>query len=53
VRPLAAIGLAASLFAGSGGRGYDRTTPGGHLMSDGNCFAYMHPNGSSVMSGNC
>jgi hypothetical protein len=36
-----------------GGRGYNRTTPGGHLMSDGNCFAYMHPNGSSVMSGNC
>lgn len=35
------------------GSAYNRTTPGGHLMSDGNCFAYMHPNGSSVMSGNC
>ena len=26
---------------------------GRHLMSDSNCLAYMHPNGSSVMGGNC
>jgi hypothetical protein len=44
---------AAAQARGGGGRGYNRTTPGGHLMSDGNCFGYMHPNGSSVMSGNC
>ena len=44
---------AAAAQRGSGGQGYNRTTPGGHLMSDGNCFGYMHPNGSSVMSGNC
>jgi hypothetical protein len=36
-----------------GGRGYNRSGPGGHIMSDGNCFGYMSPNGSSVMSGNC
>lgn len=34
-----------------GGPGYNRSGPGGHLMSDGTCFGYMHPNGSSVMSG--
>ena len=36
-----------------GGGGYNRSGPGGHLMSDGNCFGYMSPNGSTVMSGNC
>jgi hypothetical protein len=44
---------AQALQRSGGGRGYNRSTPGGYLMSDGNCFAYMHPGGSSVMSGNC
>lgn len=34
--------------------GYSRTTPGGHLGSDGNCSYFFDPSsGSSVMSGNC
>jgi len=38
----------------STGMGYNRTTPGGHLGSDGNCSYFFDPSsGSSVMSGNC
>jgi hypothetical protein len=44
---------AAASQRSGGGRGYNRTGPGGHLMSDGSCFGYMSPNGSTVMSGNC
>lgn len=34
--------------------GYSRTTPFGHIGSDGKCSYYMDPSsGSSVMSGNC
>ena len=44
---------AAAQRSGRGGGGYNRSGPGGHLMSDGNCFGYMSPNGSTVMSGNC
>jgi hypothetical protein len=44
---------AAAQRSGGGGRGYNRSGPGGHLMSDGNCFGYMSPNGSTVMSGSC
>lgn len=45
---------AAAQRSGSrGGGGYNRSGPGGHLMSDGNCFGYMSPGGSTVMSGNC
>jgi hypothetical protein len=34
--------------------GWNRTTPSGHLGSDGDCSYYFDPNsGSSVMSGNC
>ena len=36
-----------------GGSGYNINTYGGSLMSDGNCSAYLHPSGASVMSGNC
>jgi hypothetical protein len=43
--------LGAAAAQRGGGPGYNRSGPGGHLMSDGNCFGYMHPNGSSVMSG--
>ena len=33
--------------------GYNRNTPGGALMSDGDCFGFLHPDGASVMGGNC
>ena len=37
-----------------GGAGYNRTTPFGHLGSDGSCSYFMDPgSGASVMSGNC
>ena len=47
--------IAAQQKKGGGmGSGYNRTTPGGHLGSDGNCSYYFDPkSGSSVMSGNC
>jgi hypothetical protein len=45
--------LSAAAAQRSGGPGYNRSGPGGHLMSDGNCFGYMSPNGATVMSGNC
>jgi len=44
---------AAAAQRSGGGGGYNRSGPGGHLMSDGNCFGYMSPGGSTVMSGNC
>ncbi len=44
---------AAAQRRGAGGPGYNRSGPGGHLMSDGNCFGYMSPSGATVMSGNC
>jgi hypothetical protein len=34
------------------GQGYLRRTPGGAIGSDGDCFYYNHPNGSSVMNCN-
>jgi hypothetical protein len=37
----------------AGGQGYNRNTPGGALMSDGRCAGYLHPDGPSVMVGNC
>jgi hypothetical protein len=37
-----------------GGGGYNRSGPGGHLMSDGNCSGWFDPkSGASVMTGNC
>ena len=30
-----------------------RRTPGGTIGGSGDCFYYSHPNGSSVMTGNC
>ena len=36
-----------------GGGGYNRRSLFGGLMSDGQCSGYLHPNGTSVMSGNC
>ncbi len=39
--------------AASGGSGYNRNTPGGSLMSDGNCSGYLHPDGATVLGGNC
>ncbi len=49
--------LAAQRSSGSGvgtGSGYNRSGPGGHLMSDGNCSGYFDPkSGASVMTGNC
>jgi hypothetical protein len=39
---------------GGGGGGYNRSGPGGHLMSDGNCSGWFDPkSGASVMTGNC
>lgn len=46
------VPAAAAQRSGGGGRGYNRTTPGGHLMSDGNCFGIM-TGGATVMGGNC
>ncbi len=43
-------GSASNTNAGSG---YNVDTYGGGLMSDGNCSAYLHPSGASVMTGNC
>jgi hypothetical protein len=43
--------MAQSGTASSGG--YLRRGPFGSTGSDGNCSYYMHPNGSSVMTGNC
>lgn len=37
----------------AGGPGYNRSTLFGDLMSDGQCSGYLHPNGSTVMTGNC
>lgn len=39
--------------AAGGGGGYNRNTAGGGLMSDGNCAGFLHPNGATVMTGNC
>lgn len=33
--------------------GYNRGTAGGSLMSDGDCYGYLHPDGTSVLGGNC
>lgn len=33
--------------------GYNRDTPGGGLMSDGACHGYLHPDGASVVTGDC
>jgi hypothetical protein len=35
------------------GGGYIRRGPGGTIGSDGGCSYYSHPDGSSVMTGNC
>lgn len=49
----AQFNLSPSASQRGGGGGYNRSGPGGHIMSDGNCFGYMSPNGSTVMGGNC
>ena len=36
-----------------GPAGYNRQTLGGGLMSDGACAGYLHPDGPTVMTGNC
>lgn len=38
---------------GGGGGGYNRSTLFGGLMSDGKCSGYLHPGGTTVMTGNC
>ena len=45
--------LMAAAQAGSGGNGYTRRGLFGSTGSDGSCSYYMHPNGSSVLSGAC
>jgi hypothetical protein len=42
--------LNTSAYGSGSGQGYLRRTPGGAIGSDGNCFYYNHPNGSSVMN---
>ena len=37
----------------AGASGYNRNTRGGSLMSDGDCYGYLHPDGASVMGGDC
>jgi hypothetical protein len=49
----AAAGNAGQGSASGSGSGYNTNTYGGGLMSDGNCSGYLHPNGTSVMTGNC
>lgn len=36
-----------------GAAGFSRDTPGGSLMSDGACGGYLHPDGPTVMFGDC
>ena len=48
----AQFNLGAAAGAGAAG-GYNRNTPGGGLMSDGRCAGYLHPDGATVMSGDC
>jgi hypothetical protein len=48
------LSAAAAQRGGGGGGGYNRSGPGGHLMSDGNCSGWFDPKtGASVMTGNC
>jgi hypothetical protein len=42
--------LNTSAYGSGSGQGYLRRGPGGSTGSDGNCFYYNHPNGSSVMN---
>ena len=42
--------LNTSAYGSTSGQGYLNRTPGGAMGSDGNCFYYNHPNGSSVMN---
>jgi len=49
----AAAGNTGSASSTESGSGYNVNTYGGGLMSDGNCSAYLHPSGASVMTGNC
>jgi hypothetical protein len=39
--------------ASQAGSDWIRRTPGGTVGGSGDCFYYSHPNGSSVMTGNC
>ena len=39
--------------SGGSNSGYNVNTYGGGLMSDGNCSGYLHPGGTTVMTGNC
>ncbi|MEL6360633.1 MAG: hypothetical protein AAFR21_06065 [Pseudomonadota bacterium] len=45
--------LRAAAASATGGAGYNRDTLFGGLMSDGQCSGYLHPGGSTVMTGNC
>lgn len=42
-----------SMMNGQVGKGWLKRTPGGSLGSNGSCSYYNHPNGSSVMIGQC
>ena len=42
-----------AMMSGGVGKHWLKRTPGGGLGGDGNCSYYNHPNGSSVMVGNC
>ena len=42
-----------SMMNGQVGRGWLKRTPGGSLGSNGSCSYYNHPNGGSVMIGQC
>jgi len=51
--PIFDLNAAAGARNPGGGSGYNRNTIGGGLMSDGSCSGYLHPGGTTVMSGNC
>jgi hypothetical protein len=48
-----AIGQIATGGGGGTEPGYNQQTAGGGIMSDGQCSGYLHPGGTTVMTGNC
>ncbi len=48
-----AFDLFGAAAAAAGASGYNQSTLFGGLMSDGQCAGYLHPGGTTVMTGNC
>jgi hypothetical protein len=49
----ALVNLAAASRQSQSGGGWNRNTPGGNWGGDGSCSYYSHPDGPSVMVGDC